>query len=241
MKKINNEFKSQIYCDTADISLIKKLSSSLLVRGFTTNPSLMKIAGAKDYKKYAIKLIKICNKKPISLEVFADEENAIEEQANVINSWGNNVYVKIPVVNTKGKFLGKVIKKLSSKGFKLNITAVYDLKQVQKILEILNKKSNTIISIFVGRMADAGKDPLPIIKKSVQISKKYKNIKILWASTREAYNYTQSCDCLCDIITMPPNIIKKIGKFGKSSKNLTVSTVKAFYEDAANAKFKIKK
>ncbi len=233
------KFKSQIYCDTADFSLIKKLNRNILVKGFTTNPSLMKIAGAKNYKKYAIKLIKICNKKPISLEVFADEENAILEQANIINSWGKNIYVKIPVMNTKGRFLGKVIKKLSSRGLKLNITAVYDLKQVQKILKVLNKKSNTIISIFVGRMADAGKDPLPIIKKSVALTKKYKNIKILWASTREPYNYIQSCDCMCDIITMPPSIISKISKFGKSLQNLTISTVKGFYEDATKAKFKI--
>lgn len=240
MKPSKKKFKSQIYCDTADINLIRKLNNNSLVKGFTTNPSLMKIAGAKDYKKYSINLLKICNKKPISLEVFADKENEIENQANIINSWGNNVYVKIPVVNTKGKFLGKTIKKLSSKGFKLNVTAVYSFEQVKKIVKNLNKNSKTIISIFSGRMADAGKDPLPIIKKSVQLSKKYKNIKILWASTREPYNYIQSCDCVCDIITMPPIIIQKISKFGKSFKNLTLSTVRAFYEDATKAKFKIK-
>jgi len=240
MKFIKNKFKSQVYCDTADINLIRKLSSNSLVKGFTTNPSLMRIAGAKDYKRYSIKLLKICNKKPISLEVFADEENEIEYQANIINSWGNSVYVKVPVVNTKGEFLGKTIKKLSSKGFKLNITAVYNIQQVKKIIKSLNKNSKTIISIFSGRMADAGKDPIPVIKKSVALTKRYKNIKILWASTREPYNYMQSCDCMCDIITMPPNIIGKISKFGKSFKSLTLSTVRTFYEDAAKAKFKIK-
>jgi len=240
MNAYNKKFKSQIYCDTADITLIKKLNKNSLVKGFTTNPSLMRIAKARDYKKYSIELLKICKKKPISLEVFADEEREIEEQANIINSWGNNVYVKIPVVNTKGKFLGKTIKKLSFKGFKLNITAVYSIEQVKKIVKNLNKNSKTIISIFSGRMGDVGKDPLPIIKKSVLLSKKYKNIKILWASTREAYNYTQSCDCMCDIITMPPTIIQKISKFGKSFKWLTLSTVRTFYKDATKAKFKIK-
>jgi len=239
MIRVNKKFKSEIYCDTADVALIKKLNNSFLVKGFTTNPSLMRIAGAKDYKKYSIKLLKTCNKKPISLEVFADEEKEIERQAKIIRSWGKNVYVKIPVVNTKGKFLGKTIKKLSSKGYKLNITAVYNIEQVKKILKVLNKNAKTIISIFSGRMADVGKDPLPIIKKSVKLSKNYKNIKILWASTREAYNYTQSSDCMCDIITMPPNIIEKIFKFGKSFENLTLSTVRTFYEDASKAKFKI--
>ena len=239
MKHSKKKFKSQIYCDTADINLIRKLSNNSLVKGFTTNPSLMRAFLAKDYKKYSTTLIKICNKKPISLEVFADNEIEIENQANLIKTWGKNVYVKIPVLNTKGKFLGKVIKKLSYKGFKLNITAVYDFNQVKKILKIVNKKSNTIISIFVGRMADAGKDPLPIIKKSVALTRKYKNIKILWASTREPYNYIQSCDYKCDIITMPPSIIEKISKFGKSFQNLTLSTVKTFYKDALKAKLKI--
>jgi transaldolase len=240
MKQIKKKFKSQIYCDTADITLISKLSKNSIVKGFTTNPSLMRAAGAKDYKKYATKLIKICNKKPISLEVFADKENEIETQANIIKTWGKNVYVKIPVLNTKGKFLGKTIKKLSYKGFKLNITAVYSVQQVRMIIKSLNKNSKTIISIFSGRMADVGKDPLPIIKKSVALAKKYKNIKILWASTREPYNYIQSSGCMCDIITMPPSIIEKISKFGKSFKILTLNTVKTFYKDALKAKFKIK-
>ncbi len=239
MIRLSKKFKSQIFCDTADITLIKKLNKNSLVKGFTTNPSLMKNVGAKNYKEYSVKLLKICKKKPISLEVFADEEKEIEKQASILKSLGCNVYVKIPVVNTKNKFLGKVIQKLSSNGFKLNITAVYNIQQVRRILKVLDKNSNTIISIFSGRMADVGKDPVPIIKKSVQLSKKYKKVKILWASTREAYNYTQSCDCMCDIITMPPNIIEKISKFGKSFKSLTLSTVRTFYKDASKAKFKI--
>ena len=160
-------------------------------------------------------------------------------QANIINSWGKNIYVKIPVVNSKGLFSGKVINRLSNKGIKLNITAVYTVSQVQKILRNINKNSKTIISIFAGRMGDVGKDPIPIIKKSVSLTKKFKGIDILWASTREAYNYTQARDCGCSIITMPPSIIQTINKFGTSFQNLTLSTVKKFLKDSQDSNFKI--
>ena len=232
-------FKTKIFCDTANIKVIKKLTNNPSVCGFTTNPSLMKLSGAKNYKNYSKKLLKICKKKPISLEVIADEFKDIEKQAYEIKSWGNNVYVKIPVTNSKGNFSGKIIKRLSNKGLKLNITAVYTVKQVKKIIKCLNKNSHTIISIFSGRMADVGKDPVPIIRESVRITNKMKKIQILWASTREAYNYTQASDCQCGIITMPPKIIEKISKFGKSFKSLTLDTVKTFYKDAVKAKFTI--
>ena len=238
MKK-NKSLKTKIFCDTADIKVIKRLNKNPLVAGFTTNPSLIKLSGAKNYKNYSKKLLKICKKKPISLEVIADEFNEIEKQAYEIKSWGNNVYVKIPIINSKGNFSGKIIKRLSDKGLKLNITAVYTVEQVKKIIKCLNKNSHTIISIFSGRMADVGKDPIPIIQKSVRITKKMKNIQILWASTREAYNYMQANDCQCNIITMPPKIIEKISKFGQSFKTLTLDTVKAFYKDAVDANFKI--
>ena len=238
MSKIQ-KLKTQIFCDSASIKVIKKLNNNPLVCGFTTNPSLMKQSGAKNYKKYSQKILKICKKKPISFEVFADESKEMEKQAYEINSWGKNVYVKIPVINTKGNFSGKVIKRLSDKGIKLNITAVYTADQVKKIVKCVNKNSYTFISIFSGRMADVGKDPIPIIQKSVSITKKMKKIKILWASTREAYNYMQAKDCKCEIITMPPKIIEKISKFGKSFSVLTLDTVKTFYKDASEANFKI--
>jgi transaldolase len=149
-------------------------------------------------------------------------------QALKINNWGKNVYVKIPVVNSKGKFTGPIIKKLSNRGIKLNITAVYSYEQTFKVVNCLNKKSKSIISIFAGRMADKGKDPLPIFKKSISKVKKYKNIEILWASTREAYNYLQAKQLRCHIITMPPKIIDQISKFGKSFDELTIDTVKGF-------------
>ena len=231
--------KTKIFCDSADLSIVKKFNNNSLVGGFTTNPSLMRSSGAKNYKNYALKLLKICNKKPISLEVFADTNDQMLSQALIINSWAKNIYVKIPVVNSKGKFSGKVINLLSKKGIKLNITAVYTANQVRKIIKSINKNSKTIISIFSGRMSDVGKDPLPIIKDSVRLTKRIKNIKILWASTREAYNYLQAKQCNCSIITMPPSIIEKISKFGKSYNQLTLDTVKKFLKDSKKSNFKI--
>ena len=231
--------KTEIYCDSADLKTIKKFNKDSMVDGFTTNPSLMKLSGAKNYKNYSLKLLKACKKKPISLEVFADTKNEMLKQAKKINSWGKNVYVKIPVINSKGIYSGKVIKDLSNKRIKLNITAVYTVSQVKRIIKDINKNSKTIISIFSGRMADVGKDPLPIIKKSVSLTKRYKNVKILWASTREAYNYLQAKNCGCSIITMPPTIIEKISKFGKTYQKLTLDTVKTFLKDSKDSNFKI--
>ena len=161
------------------------------------------------------------------------------KQAYEINSWGKNIYVKIPVVNSKGYFTGSVIEELSDKGVKLNITAVYTFEQTKKIYKKLNKKTKSIISIFAGRMADKGKDPIPIFKKSISLVKKNRNIEILWASTREAYNYIQAKQLNCNIITMPPKIINQINKFGKSFSEMTIDTVKGFLQDSKKSKFKI--
>jgi transaldolase len=199
----------------------------------------MRLAGAKNYKNYSLKILKTCKKKPISFEVFADNLKDMLKQAYEINSWGRNVYVKIPVVNSKGEFTGPVIKELSDKGIKLNITAVYTFEQSQKIFKKLNKKTKSIISIFAGRMADKGKDPLPIFKKSISLTKKNKNIEILWASTREAYNYTQAKQINCDIITMPPKVINQINSFGKSFKSMTLETVKGFLADSKKSRFSL--
>ena len=231
--------KTKIFCDIADYKTIKFFNNKSLVDGFTTNPSLMRLAGAKNYKEYSLKILKVCKKKPISFEVFADNFKDMLKQAYKINSWGKNVYVKIPVVNSKGVFTGPVIKELSDKGIKLNITAVYTFKQTRKIFKELNKKTKSIISIFAGRMADKGKDPLPIFKKSISLSKKYKNIEILWASTREAYNYIQAKQLNCNIITMPPKVINQISRFGKSFNTMTKETVKGFLKDSRKSKFKI--
>ena len=231
--------KTKIFCDIADFKTIKSYNLKKYVDGFTTNPSLMRMAGAKNYKNYCLKILKVCKKKPISFEVFADDPSEMLDQAHKINSWGKNVYVKIPVVNSKGKFMGPIIKKLSDKKIKLNITAVYTFSQTNAIFKNLNKKTKSIISIFAGRMADKGKDPVPVFKKSIKLVKNYKNIEILWASTREAYNFIQAEQLRCNIITMPPNIIEKINSFGKSSNQLTLDTVRGFLIDSRKSRFKI--
>jgi transaldolase len=231
--------KTKIFCDIADFKTIKFFNKKSIVDGFTTNPSLMRLAGAKNYKDYSLKILKVCKKKPISFEVFADNPKEMLKQAYKINTWGRNVYVKIPVVNSKGLFMGSVIKELSDKGIKLNITAVYTHEQIKKIYKSLNKKTKSIISIFAGRMADKGKDPLPIFKKSISLTKKNKNIEILWASTREAYNYIQAKQLKCNIITMPPKVINQINTFGKSFQSMTIDTVKGFLKDSKKSKFKL--
>ena len=231
--------KTKIFCDIADYKTIKFYNNESIVDGFTTNPSLMRLAGAKNYKDYSLRILKICKKKPISFEVFADNPKDMLKQAYKINSWGKNVYVKIPVVNSRGIFTGSVIKELSDKGIKLNITAVYTFEQTAKIYKKLNKKTKSIISIFAGRMADKGKDPLPIFKKSISLTKKNKNIEILWASTREAYNFIQAKQLECNIITMPPKVINQIMGFGKSFKSMTLDTVKGFLADSKKSKFSL--
>ena len=231
--------RTKIFCDIADLDQIRRFNKKKIVKGFTTNPSLMRKAGAKDYKSYSKKILKICNNKPISLEVFADNYVDMKKQALKINTWGRNVYVKIPVTNSKGVFMGKIIKELNNQNIKLNITAVYNASQTSKILQSINKKSKVIISIFAGRAADTGKDPIPEFKKSISIAKKYKNVEILWASVREPYNYLQAKQLGCHIITIPPPIIEKIENFGKSFDMLTKETVKAFLIDSKKSNFKI--
>ena len=229
---------TKIYCDIADIKLIRKFNKKKIVKGFTTNPSLMRKAGAKNYKKYSQAILQITNK-PVSCEVFADEVEKMIAQGKKISSWAKNVYVKVPVTNSKGIFMGKVIKTLNSNNIKLNITAVYNSKHTKMILNNINKKTKVIISIFAGRMADTGKNPIPQFKKSLKISKRYKNVEILWASTREPYNYIQAKELGCQIITVPPAIIEKIEKFGKGFDQLTKETVIGFLKDSKKSKFKI--
>ena len=188
----------------------------------------MRKAGAKNYQNYSKEILKICKNKPVSFEVFADEEKEMLIQAYKINSWGKNVYVKVPIINSKGQFMGKVIKQLNNKNIKLNITAVYTAKQTKKILKLLNKKTKVIISMFVGRASDVGKDPLPEVILSLRNAKKFKNVEIFWASVREPYNYLQAKKIGCQIITIPPTIIEKIENFGNSFHRLTIETVKTF-------------
>ena len=230
---------TKIFCDITDLKTIKIFNKKKIVKGFTTNPSLMRKAGAKNYKEYSKRILKICNKKPVSLEVFADSTSEIKKQAYLINSWGKNVYVKIPITNSKGFFSGKIIKELNARNIKLNITAVYSAKQTEKILKNLNKKTKVIISIFAGRAADTGIDPVPEFKKSIGLAKKFKNVEILWASVREPYNFIQAKQLGCQIITIPPKIIMQIEEFGKKFDQLTKETVKGFLIDSKKSNFKI--
>tara|TARA_Y100000590_G_scaffold342145_1_gene390583 strand:+ start:694 stop:1386 length:693 start_codon:yes stop_codon:yes gene_type:complete len=229
---------TKIFCDIADIKLIKKFNKKSIVKGFTTNPSLMRKAGARDYKDYSKKILKITNK-PVSCEVFADDQKRMISQGLEISKWGKNVYVKVPVTNSEGRFTGKVINELNNNKIKLNITAVYTAKQTKQILKKINRNTKVIISIFAGRMADVGKDPIPEFINSIKYAKKYKNVEILWASTREPYNYLQAKKLNCHIITVPPKIIEKIEKFGKSFQKLTTETVKGFLIDSKKSKFNI--
>ncbi len=230
---------TKIFCDIADIKLIRKFTNKNIVKGFTTNPSLIRKAGAKNYLNYCKKILLASKDKPVSLEVFADNFKEMKKQALILNNLGKNVYVKIPVCNSKGIFSGKIIKFLSNKNIKLNITAVYTANQTKNILNVINKNSNVIISIFIGRACDAGKNPLPELVKSIKLSKKFKKVKILWASVREPYNYIQAKNNGCHIITIPPSIIEKIESFGKSYNRLTIETVNTFLNDSKKSKFKI--
>ena len=229
---------TKIFCDIADIKIIKSYNKKKIVKGFTTNPSLMRKAKAKNYEEYCRKILRITHK-PVSFEVFADDDKGMITQGEKISKWGKNVYVKVPITNSKGKFTGRVIKRLNYQKIKLNITAVYTASQTKKILKNINKKTKVIISIFAGRMSDVGKDPVPEFKKSISMVKRFKNVEILWASTREPYNFIQAKNLGCQIITIPPSMIDKINKFGKSFQRLTNDTVKGFLVDSIKSKFKI--
>ena len=229
---------TKIFCDIADINLIKKFDRKKIVKGFTTNPSLMRKAGAKDYENYSKKILRV-TKKPISFEVFADDFNNMYLQSKTISSWANNVYVKIPITNTKGISTRSLINKLSNEKIKLNITAIFTKSQVDTVFKSLNKKTPAIVSIFAGRIADTGRDPNNIIKYASKLFKKNLKHKILWASTREVLNIFQAEKAGADIITVPTSILNKKKLFNKSLNKYSLETVREFYKDAKEAKYKI--
>jgi transaldolase len=229
----------KIYCDTADIKVIKKCIIQYKVDGVTTNPSIMRANGVKNYKSQCLKILDICKEKPLSVEVFADKPNEIYSQAKKIYSWNKNLFIKIPIVNTKGIFLNNVIKKVNAEGIKINITAVFTSHQLDKIKLSINRSTPVIISIFCGRIADNGIDPEIIVKKAIKSFKNYKNVKILWASTREVYNFFQANKIGCHIITMGPKFIEKLKSKKLTLNNYSIETVKQFYSDGKKSKFKI--
>ena len=233
------KFKIKLFADGADIASIKKLNKVSYIKGFTTNPSLMRKAGIKDYRKFAKAVLKIVKKKPVSFEVFSDDLEEMEKQAREISSWGRNSYAKIPITNTKGKKTSELIKKLSQSGVKCNVTAVLTLDQVRDVYNSIDKNTDTILSIFSGRIADTGQDPNKIFKSAIKICKNKKKIELLWASTREAYNLYEAEKINADIITIPYSILSKINLYNMNLKKLSLETVKTFYNDAVNAGYNL--
>lgn len=231
--------KIKIYADGADLNSMLKEYEKGLVKGFTTNPSLMKKAGVKDYKDFGKEVVSKITDMPISFEVFADDEELIIKEAREIATWSENIYVKIPVVNTKGEFNKNIINILSKENIKLNITAVFTIEQVKDILENLGKDSHVIISIFAGRIADTGVDPIDLVKESVELAKEYKNVEILWASCRELYNIFQAENSGCHIITVQNSILDKLDNVGKDLTKYSIETVQDFFKDANSLGFSI--
>jgi transaldolase len=237
--KIRN-LKIKIFADGADLNSIKKLNDISYISGFTTNPTLMRKAGVVDYKKFAIDVLKVVKNKPISFEVFADDIKKMEIQAMEIAGWGNNANVKIPITNTKGDSTVELLEKLSNRGVVCNITAIFTLDQLDGVLKVLSSKTPAILSIFAGRIADVGIDPINIMRDSVKLAKIKPKSSILWASTREVINIFQAEEAGCKIITVPHDILKKLTGVGKDLNQSSLETVNMFYQDAKMAGYTIK-
>ncbi len=228
-----------IFADGASLSQISKQNNLKWVKGFTTNPTLMKKNGIKDYKSFAFEVMQLVNNKPVSFEVFSDNLDEMLDQAYEIASWHENINVKIPITNTKSEYTTRIIEKLNGANIKCNITALFTIEQIIRVLDIINDDTFTIISIFAGRIADSGIDPEKIISESVNLVKGKKNIKILWASPREILNIFQAEKLGCDIITIADDIFNKIPNIGKDLNQFSLETVKMFYNDALSSNFKI--
>ena len=230
---------TKLYCDTSNLSDINYCIKKYNIDGVTTNPSIMRKEGVKNYKDQCNKILRLTKNRPLSVEVFADKNDEIINQALLISKWSKSIYVKVPVINTKGLFLKRVIQNLNSRKIKINITAVFTISQLLKIKKILNKNTPVIISIFSGRIADNGINPEPIIIKAKKLFKNFKNVKILWASVREVYNFYQAKKIKCDIITVPPSLIKKIKSKKIALNKYSILTVNQFFEDGRKSKFKL--
>ena len=234
-----DNLKIKIFADGADLESIKNLNTKKYIKGFTTNPSLMKKAGIKDYKDFAIKLLSEIKNKPISFEVFSDDIMEMEKQAEEIASWGENVNVKIPITNTKKLPTTELIRKLSAKGITCNITAIFTIDQMQEVVEALDKTTPAILSVFAGRIADTGRDPMPTMQAALKLMKKNKRSELIWASTREIYNIYQAHKIRCHIITVTGDLIKKFPLLNYNLEKYSLDTVKSFRDDAVKSKFKI--
>ncbi|MDQ3193545.1 MAG: transaldolase [Bacteroidota bacterium] len=237
MSPIKN-LKIKIFADGANVTEMKRIYSEGVVKGFTTNPTLMKKDGVKDYVAFAKDVLSEIKNMPISFEVFTDDFESMERQAREIAGWGDNVYIKIPITNTRSEPAYDLIKKLSSDGMKLNITAILTIDQVENVALNIDRATPTIISLFAGRIADTGRDPIPYVNKAVEILKDLPNAELLWASSRELLNIFQAEECCCQIITVTNDILKKLSMYDKDLTELSLDTVKMFYNDASSAGYK---
>jgi transaldolase len=238
-----NQSKSlniKLFADGADLDSMLTLYKDPKIQGFTTNPTLMNKVGIKNYEKFAKQVLAAIPDRPVSFEVFADDLPSMFAQANVIASWGPNVNVKIPITNTQGEFTGPIIKKLSASGVQLNITAILTLEQVKAVAENLSPDTPAIVSVFAGRIADTGVDPMPIMRECVTILKKLPQAELLWASPRELLNIIQADAVGCNIITATPDVLDKLKSLGKNLTKFSLETVQMFYDDAQAAGYTIK-
>jgi transaldolase len=238
MKNIKT-LKIKIFFDGAKKKTIFEMYKKNLIRGFTTNPSIMKKDGVRNFKGFCKEILSVVKKKPISIEVFSDNFNEMERQALEINSWADNIYIKIPITNTKNKPSYDLIKSLSKQNVKLNLTAVMTIERVNQITKILKKSTRNFISIFAGRIADTGRDPIPVMKEAIEILKYLPNTELIWASPRELLNVFQADEIGCHIITITEDILKKFTLIGYDLNQFSLDTVKMFHSDAIKSGFKL--
>ncbi|MFA5104275.1 MAG: transaldolase [Candidatus Margulisiibacteriota bacterium] len=237
--KTSDSLKIKIFADGADINEMKQAYKQGIVKGFTTNPTLMRKAGISDYEKFAKEILSEIKDMPISFEAFADDFETMEREAKKIAEWGSNVNIKIPITNTKGQSSIPLIKKLSAEGLSLNVTAILTVDQVKAVAFAVSKSSKTIVSIFAGRIADTGRDPVPYMTEAAEVLKDNRNAELLWASSRELLNIFQAQDSGCHIITVTGDILKKLHMIGKDLAELSLDTVKMFYNDSKKAGYRI--
>lgn len=233
------QFKIKLYADGADLKEMIGAYNEGIVSGFTTNPTLMRKAGVKNYGDFAKAALKAIPDLPISFEVFSDDLDGMEREARKIAGWGDNAYIKIPVTNTIGESTASLVKKLSQDGLKLNVTAILTLEQVKQVSRALSPSTPSIVSVFAGRIADTGRDPVPIMREAVSVLKSNTKSELLWASTRELLNLVQAESCGCHIITITNDILKKVPMLGKDLKELSLDTVRMFCSDAQGAGYRI--
>ena len=233
------DLKIKLFADGADLAGIQEMAANPLIKGFTTNPTLMRKAGVTDYKAFALDVLGVVGGRPVSFEVFADEFGEMERQALEIASWGRNVNVKIPVTTTRGDFCGPLIERLSKAGVQLNVTAVMTLAQVRQIVSNLCAETPAIVSVFAGRIADTGRDPVPVMAEAVNILKEKPKAELIWASPRELLNVFQADSVGCQIITATNDILKKLSLVGKDLDEYSLETVEMFHKDAKSAGFRI--